>query len=142
MVTTSSVATAQNSCPTTNNSQLFSSAFNERRSSFSRRKAHANKKEHFNQFQSNNNDEEFPPFDDQTAALNIDDNRLESDKEEEQPDESVLHLYEELFCYDRIRLASNDFSRGESPNRANAASQGSESPPQSILLNSELGGQI
>ncbi len=50
-----------------------------------------------------------PPFDDQTAALNIDDDHLESDEEEEQPDESVLHLYEELFCYNQIRLALNDF---------------------------------
>jgi hypothetical protein len=42
------------------------------------------KKEQLNQFPSNINDEEFPPFDDQTAALNIDDSRLESDEEEEQ----------------------------------------------------------
>jgi homoserine kinase len=43
---TSSVATTQNSCPTTNNSQLFSSPFNqERHSSPSGRKAPASKKE-------------------------------------------------------------------------------------------------
>ncbi len=90
-------ATAQNSSPTTNNSQLLSSAFNQCCSLSSGRKAPANKKEQLNKFPSNNNDEEFPPFDGQTAVLNIEDNRLESDKEEEQPDESMLHLYEEFF---------------------------------------------
>ena len=103
---TSSVATAQNSCPTTNDSQLFSSAFNQRRSSSSGRKAPANKKEQLNEVPSNNDDEEFPPFDDQTAASNIDDDHLESKT-------NLMKVCcictRNFFCYDRIRLASNDF---------------------------------
>ena len=110
---TSSVATAQNSCPTTNDSQLFSSTFNQRRSSSSGRKAPANKKEQLNEVPSNNDDEEFPPFDDQTAASNIDDDHLESDEEEDQPDESVLHLYEELFLLRSNPLGLERFSREE-----------------------------
>jgi len=110
---TSSVATAQNSCPTTNDSQLFSSAFNQRRSSSSGRKAPANKKEQLNEVPSNNDDEEFPPFDDQTAASNIDDDHLESDEEEDQPDESVLHLYEELFLLRSNPLGLERFFREE-----------------------------
>jgi hypothetical protein len=109
----SSVTTAQNSCPTTNNSQSFSSAFNQRRSSSSGRKAPANKKEQLNEVPSNNDDEEFPPFDDQTAASNIDDDHLESDKEEDEPDESVLHLYEELFLLRSNPLGLEQFSREE-----------------------------
>ena len=54
-----------------------------------------------------------PPFDDQTAALNIDDDHLESDEEEEQPDESVLHLYEELFLLRSNPLGLEQFSREE-----------------------------
>jgi hypothetical protein len=77
-------------------------------SSLGRKQAPLHEKEKLKDVPSDNNDDEFSPFDDQTAS-DIDDDSLETDKEEVQPDESVLHFYEELFCYDQIRLALNDF---------------------------------
>ena len=69
-----------------------------------RKKAPSNEKEQLNEIPSDNNDEELPPFDDQTATSNIDHDRFETEEEEDQPDESVLQLHEELFCYDQIHM--------------------------------------
>jgi hypothetical protein len=105
---TSSVATTTNSRPPTNTSPLFVPAFNQHSSYLGRKHQHSSsssgrkqapfhEKEKLNDVPSDNIDDEFPPFDDQTAS-DIDDDRLETDEEEVQPDESVLHFYKKLFC--------------------------------------------
>jgi hypothetical protein len=89
-----------------------------------------------------------PPFDDQTAASNIDDDRLESDKEEEQPHESVLHSYKELFLIQSNPLGLERFSREKKVQiklmqlLKDLKVPPKQCPPQSIFLNSELGRQI
>ncbi len=81
-------------------------------SSSGRKQAPFHEKEKLNDVPSDNNDDEFPSFDDQTAS-DIDDDRLETDEEEVQPDESVLHFYKELFLLQSNPLGLERFSREE-----------------------------